>query len=175
MFSHQTRVLAIFVFAAGLAPPPQESFKEYVARVRGVSAPDLDADDRDFFATMDDRWFRSSLDAAKLPPKLRATMQARRDAAEVELEWRWKEFNAGRGTLDILFGASERMLRSESEVDKKRDHQVHALERQLKRMQEILKVNKARFEAGRIPVQDVAQTEFYYQEAKLRLEQAKEK
>jgi RNA polymerase sigma factor (sigma-70 family) len=162
---------------------PEEPFKEYVARIHEQLLkprqipPGGDGlwkvPEPEPLPGIDDQWLQSALKSARVPESMKTTLQARHDAAEIELDGRWKEFFAGRGTLNILFGACERMLHSEADVSQSKEYQIRLLETHVKRLQKILDANKKRFEEGRIPAQDVAQSEFYYQDAKLRLERAK--
>jgi RNA polymerase sigma factor (sigma-70 family) len=95
------------------------------------------------------------------------------EAAQLETESRWGEFMAGRGTLDIAMHASQRLLQAELDLSSKKADQLAALEAHLKRMKEIEAVNQARFDAGRIPVQDLAQSRFNRVRAALQLERFK--
>ena len=95
------------------------------------------------------------------------------DAAKRELDARWKEFCAGRGTLDILVGASRRLLEAERDLSSKKDDQVAAWDTHRQRMQDLCDINLARFEAGQIPIQDLAQADYYRLDAEIGLERAK--
>jgi RNA polymerase sigma factor (sigma-70 family) len=103
--------------------------------------------------------------------KLRSLLESLFEAANVEAHSRWLQFNAGQGTLDFLFGSSTRLMEAErlvrgaiadsrSGYGRKKDR-VATLEHHLKRMQEIEKVNQARFDAGRIALGDLAQSRFF--------------
>src|SRR5262249_25367116 len=95
------------------------------------------------------------------------------EAAKLELDSRTKEFMAGRGTLDITMGASKRLLEAERESSPKRADQIAACEAHLNRMKEIENVNRQRFNAGRIGIQDLAESTYYRIEAEIWLERAK--
>jgi outer membrane protein TolC len=113
--------------------------------------------------------------AAKVEERLRPLLTARHDAAKEELQARKNEFDAGRGTLDIVFGAARRVLHAERELSDKKEDQVAALQAYLDVMKEIEEINKGRFDAGRIPLQDFKQAEYYRLDAEIMLERAKAK
>jgi hypothetical protein len=115
------------------------------------------------------------LKAAKVSDKIRALLKERQDAALTEVRARWEELLAGRGTLDIFFGASLRLLESERELSDKKADQMGALESHWLRLKMLEEINQARFDAGRIPIADLSQTKFYRSQAELWLERAREK
>ena len=80
---------------------------------------------------------------------------------------------AGRGTLSFFLSSSERLLEAERALSDKKADQVVAIESHWKRMRQIEKVNEERFDAGRIPIQDVLQSRFYRLQAEIRLERAR--
>jgi hypothetical protein len=93
---------------------------------------------------------------------------------------RRKEFEAGRGTLDFLLKATTRVLEAEVQLtdDPKKHLELH--EKRLQACREAEKINKERFEAMRIPIQDYAQTQAARAEAEIawlraRCKAAKEK
>jgi RNA polymerase sigma factor (sigma-70 family) len=94
------------------------------------------------------------------------------EAANLETRGRRGQFLAGQGTQDIYLGSSLRLLEAERLLNKEKEHQMAALMHHRDRMAEIENVNKARYEAGRIPVQDFAQSRFYRIQAELWIEQA---
>jgi outer membrane protein TolC len=53
--------------------------------------------------------------------------------------------------------------------------QIAALKDHLERMKEIYQVNLARFNAGRVPISDVKESEYNYLDAEIMLERAKMK
>jgi hypothetical protein len=60
---------------------------------------------------------------------LKELVRGKLETARVECEARAKEFQTGRGTLDILLGSALRWLESELAASDKRADQVAALER----------------------------------------------
>jgi RNA polymerase sigma factor (sigma-70 family) len=112
------------------------------------------------------------LAASRFNKQLKALLKERFDAARAEVVVRCKEFIAGRGTLDILCGASRRMLEAEQGLSDKDDDQIAAWERHRKRMKQIEEVNEARFQAGRIGIQDLAQVRYFRADAEIGLERA---
>jgi hypothetical protein len=82
------------------------------------------------------------------------------DAAHQAVEARFKEFLAGRGTLDFLLESARRLQRAELAIATGQEQRLAAYEQlwKLTRAAEI--INKARYDAGRIPVQDLADTTY---------------
>jgi RNA polymerase sigma factor (sigma-70 family) len=109
------------------------------------------------------------------PAKIKSILQQLFEAANVEAHARWKNYVAGVGTLDIYLGGSRRVLEAERLLSEEKSHQIGALERHLKRMQDIEKINQARYDDGRIPLQDLAEPRYYRLQAELWLEQEKAK
>lgn len=102
--------------------------------------------------------------------KLKSLLQERWKTAGEEYFARNQEFLAGRGTQEFLYQAARRLLAAEQELpDKSR---VTILANHLKRMAAIEKVNKERFEAGRIAVQDYRAAQYWRLEAEIWLERA---
>jgi RNA polymerase sigma factor (sigma-70 family) len=112
------------------------------------------------------------LDAANLEEKMKSLLKDRVDAAKTEVNARWKDFCAGRGNLDIV-GASRRLLEAERDLSSKKDDQVAAWDTHRQRMQNVYDLNLARFESGRINIQDLAQADYYRLDAEIGLERAK--
>jgi outer membrane protein TolC len=65
------------------------------------------------------------------------------------------------------------LLEAERALSDERAEQVKAIESHWKRLREIEKVNEERFDAGRIPIQDVLESRFYRLQAEIRLERAR--
>jgi RNA polymerase sigma factor (sigma-70 family) len=95
------------------------------------------------------------------------------EAARTMTNARWEEFLVGRGTLDILFEASHHLLQAELDLASKRSNRLAILEADWQRLKDIETVNEARFQAGRIPIADLAQTRFNRARAELWLERAR--
>jgi RNA polymerase sigma factor (sigma-70 family) len=115
------------------------------------------------------------LEKSDQPPNLKPILSGLFDAANVEAQARWKQYNAGQGTLDIVLGASRRLLEAEQLLNRDKANQLAGLEHHLKRMKEAEAINQDRFNAGRIPVQDLAEARYYRIQAELWLGQAKAK
>jgi hypothetical protein len=105
----------------------------------------------------------------------RELAKARLEAAREELDARFKEFLAGRGTHDFLEQVAQRALQAELEVAEPPAAVVAAHERHWIYTKEIENIDRARYEAGRIPIQDYAQGKYYRLDAELRWVQAKAK
>jgi RNA polymerase sigma factor (sigma-70 family) len=114
-------------------------------------------------------------DKAKADDEIKALLKARADTAETVVNARYQEFVAGRGTLDILLRYSEKRLEAELEQTDKKEEQLAALKKHLELMQEIEKINQARFDAGRVSIADLAASQLARIEAELRLARAKAK
>lgn len=102
-------------------------------------------------------------------------LQHKLEAASTEFEARWKEFLAGRGTLEFLLSAALRVLESEQAVNTKPFEHLAALDRHFAWMSLIDEVNTGRFESGRIPVQDYAEARYFRLDAEIKLLQARAK
>ena len=91
------------------------------------------------------------------------------EAAETVCDCRMKEYLAGRGTLEFLLDSSRRLLHAEVEKAHDKSDRVAAMERHFKRMYEIEKINKERFEEGKVATQDLASATYCRCEAELNL------
>jgi hypothetical protein len=107
------------------------------------------------------------------PNRLRGLLEARVQAAEQELQARYQEFLAGRGTLDICIGAARRVVEANRDLGLKKEDWIAVLEAHEKMMKAIHGTNDDRFTNGRIPIQDFKESEYYYLEAQIWLERAK--
>lgn len=106
--------------------------------------------------------------------KMKKLLKDRYAAGLAELEHRFGEFLGGRGTLDIVCSCSQRLLRAELAICKNKADRILALEVNLGFAQAMERVNRARFDAGRIPTQDWKQTVYLALDAEIALEEAKE-
>ena len=115
---------------------------------------------------------------AKLALQTSSSKQLAKEKLEVAktcFESRFKEFLAGRGTLDFLFSASKQWLESERALATKETDLEPAFERHWELMKQIEDVNKARYEAGRIAVHEYLETKYYRLEAEIWLLEARQK
>jgi hypothetical protein len=124
-------------------------------------------------AMTSDEKIKQILDAANMDAKMKSLLKDRVDAAKTELKARFNEFCTGRGTLDILMGASRRLLEAERDLSTKKADQVAAWETHRRRMKDVYQINMFRFQAGRVAIQDVAQSDYYRLDAEIGLERAK--
>jgi hypothetical protein len=118
---------------------------------------------------------KALLATSKESDKLKALLKDRYDEASLELAGRFAYFMTGRGTLFILLDSSRRLFDAERELSDQKTHQIAAAEKHLRLLKEVEKANKERFEAGRVSVQDYAQSKYYRLEAEIWLERAKAK
>jgi outer membrane protein TolC len=94
-------------------------------------------------------------------------------ARKTELEARWKEYLAGRGTLDFLLQASSGLLECELKLaDEGLMDKLTAFNDQRVRMFELYLLQQKRFAAGKIATQDLAQTTGAYELARAQFVQA---
>jgi RNA polymerase sigma factor (sigma-70 family) len=162
-----------------LAPPgvpvpqvkPVSPFEDKAAREVLYGAGNLEYP----FAGLSEEQASQLLVKLDQPPKIKSILQQLFEAANVEAHARWNDYVAGLGTLDIFLGGSRRLLEVERLLSKEKSHQVGALERYLRRMRELEKINQARYDAGRIAIQDLAEPRYYRLQAELWLEQEKVK
>jgi hypothetical protein len=101
-------------------------------------------------------------------------MRERVEATRTEYESRFKEFLAGRGTLDFLIGSSLRLLEAGLALARNNTSRLAAFERHWRFAFESETINRGRFEAGRVPVQDYAESKYVRLEAEIWLAQARE-
>jgi hypothetical protein len=103
--------------------------------------------------------------------QVRRLMEQRLEATHTELLSRWRECLAGRCGLDILLGCSRRVLRAESDLGGRAADRLEALRAHWERMRILERVERWRYEAGRLPVQDLCETRYARLEAEIRLTQ----
>jgi hypothetical protein len=101
----------------------------------------------------------------------REKLQVARDAYES----RFKEFLAGRGTLDFLLASSLRLLESAQALAATQEERLALLEIHWQRMATMESVNRARYEAGRIPISDYAESKYFRLQAEIWLVEARAK
>jgi RNA polymerase sigma factor (sigma-70 family) len=122
-----------------------------------------------------DEEVKELLARSALPDKIKTLMEARFLAAKVEVDWVFKEFLAGKGMLSLQVASFERLLKAELELPAKKEERIVALTRHVKLLEEVHKTDLARFEAGRIAIQHVKQSEYYLLDAQIALEREKGK
>jgi RNA polymerase sigma factor (sigma-70 family) len=115
---------------------------------------------------------------APKPPakgKLAELLKKRLKMAQDEYEARNQEFLAGRGTLDILHGASLRLRKAQLETARTKAERLAAHRGQIKRAAEIADFVKEYYDAGRMKAADHFQSEFYRLEAEIDYERERSK
>lgn len=105
--------------------------------------------------------------------KINALLKQKLDTASLEFEARMNEFLVGKGWLDFLCAASRRVLDAQRDLAEKKADHIAALEAHWQRMKQIEEKQVERFNAARIPIQDVAQAKYHRLEAEVWLEKAK--
>jgi hypothetical protein len=113
------------------------------------------------------------LKADNIGQEIKSLLKERLDAVNTEAQARSEEYRAGRGTLDMLLNAYVRLFQAERDLSSTTPGQVAAWERHWQRMREVYLITLARYEAGRISVQDFAQSHFCRLEADIGLERAR--
>lgn len=113
------------------------------------------------------RLARAKFRAAR--PNLGELAKARLAAARVEDGARWRGFLAGRETLDITLGAAERRLHAELALAVNDTDRIAACERYLVRVRNLDDVNRLKYAAGRVAMQDAAQARCARLGAEIRL------
>jgi hypothetical protein len=122
---------------------------------------------------VDEARIKKLVDALRGPAKTKSLLKERCEAAFTECDARWQDFLAGRGTLDIFLGSSQRLCTAERDLSLKKADQVAALEGHWKRMQKVEEINQARFNAARIAVQELAQSRYFRLDAEIQLARAR--
>jgi hypothetical protein len=120
-----------------------------------------------------DEKLKALLTAANVDEKMKSLLWGRVDAAKREVKARYKEYHEGRGQLNVCLDASRRLLEAERDLSSKRTDQVAAWEMHRQRMQDVYAINLARYNAGRLLVQDFLQSDYYRLDAEIGLERAK--
>jgi RNA polymerase sigma factor (sigma-70 family) len=105
--------------------------------------------------------------------RLKKLLKERADTALEEWDARNKEFLAGRATLDSVHGAARRLRDAQLELSETKEERLAALGKYLQLMKAVEEVQQARYDAGRIPIQDLKESKYYRLEAEILLERAK--
>jgi hypothetical protein len=145
-----------------------------LAGVAGLGAqPAGKGEDEIKLPVTEEAMIKAWLDAYPCKPHLKVLLKERYEAALTECGTRWKEFLAGRGTMDIMLEAFRNLRDAERELSPRKADQVAVLEAYWKRTKRIEEINNARYQAGRIPVSDWAQARYVRADAEIQLERAK--
>jgi hypothetical protein len=129
-------------FVLGLWPEASLVFKRPIEKVKSLVSDPL----------QNKEVAKAKLQAAHV--STRELLLAKLDAARQEYEARQKESLVGTGTLDILLGASLRLLESERAVWNSPSEQLACIQRYWERTKQCEHLMKERMEAGRIPVKE---------------------
>jgi hypothetical protein len=96
--------------------------------------------------------------AVKLDPatqeKIHKLQLERRDALKKAVEFRWDEYEAGRGTLEILLNGSKLLLKAELDLANTTQQRIAAHAALLELATKVEKITKARYEAGQVKEAD---------------------
>jgi hypothetical protein len=126
----------------------------------------------DAIMTPDDD-LKKMLEAANVDQKMKTLLWDRVEAAKKVVNGRCKEFFVGRGTLDIYLNSSRRLLEAELELSSSKADHVAAWDTHRQRMQAVYEINLERYNAGRLPFQDLEDSNYYRLDAEIGLERAK--
>jgi hypothetical protein len=107
--------------------------------------------------------------------ELQKLLIARYNAAVDEMQHRFQEFIAGRGTMEIFGATAKRLVDAGAELNDKPAHQVKLREQLLELMQEIERINVARHEAGQLSGADLQAARYLRIDAEIQLLRAKRK
>jgi hypothetical protein len=111
----------------------------------------------------------------RLSARIKDLLIQRRQAALTQLKSQEEQFIAGRGSLDALLSATERLVRSELEAAKTKAQRITSREDQVGRTKRFLEVTQARYNAGRASIADLEQSRYFYLDALIELEREKER
>lgn len=100
---------------------------------------------------------RNLFDAVHSDAVFRARERRRANASVCAA--RLEEFDAGRGTVDFLFDAAERLRDAELALATTKTERVAAVERYWRTLQHVEVVNRERYEANRIPLCDFRESQ----------------
>jgi RNA polymerase sigma factor (sigma-70 family) len=116
---------------------------------------------------------RADLKGGGVDDTLSLLAKQRYEAALSEWDARFKEYQAGRGTLDLALDCARRILESGLALSDKPSDRVACYEKYVEQTTEIYKMNKARFDVGRLARQDLALTQYHTLDAEIMLLKAK--
>jgi RNA polymerase sigma factor (sigma-70 family) len=185
MFLTKLKMGATLVVAVGLLsgsaaifayprPGAQSTVQEKEQRRAQEQVQLMDEDPEEFSVPMlSEEKVKALLAAAPVGEKMKSLLKARLEAAQTEMSARSKQHLAGRGTLDFLLDTSQRLRKAELELCTQKSDRLLVLENQVQIMKKIVELNRERFNAGRISVEDVKLPEFYLLDAEIDLERVK--
>jgi hypothetical protein len=124
-------------------------------------------------ADMPEQKAKALLAGLKRGKKMNALLKDQYDAAHTEAKARWRGFLFGRETLDILLGASLRLLQAELDLSAQPADQLAAFGAYWQRARDLEMINKDKYDNGRLALQDYAQSRFTRIQAEIWLERAK--
>jgi hypothetical protein len=113
------------------------------------------------------------LQTSGLSDRMKALLTERYEAAETEITERWKRYISGKESLDILLGASLRLLEAERELSAKTTDQLVSLNNHLRLVQDVEKITRLKVDNGVATLQELNQSKFYRAQAEILLERAK--
>jgi hypothetical protein len=131
-----------------------------------VSAQRIDADPLDSARDL----ARAREDSTRTP--LRELLTTRAETAWFYADWRFGNLRVGRGTLSLVLDGLDRAAEAGLEAAESPADRLAALSRRWETARAVEAINRARYEAGRIAFQDLAQTEFARLDAEVRLADA---
>jgi hypothetical protein len=126
-------------------------------------------------AALDDDKVQCLVKETRDNARLKALLIDRHAAARKEFHYRYEQFQAGRGTLDILLAASGRLCRAEQDLNPSKETQVAAWKNHLKRLQNVELIVKESHKAGKMSTADLVQAQEARLGVEIDLERARDK
>jgi hypothetical protein len=105
--------------------------------------------------------------------ELRKLLKARYNAAVAEMKARFKEFEAGRGRVDSMLGASKRLLESGLELSAGPNDRIKLLEQFLEMAKEAERIKQVLVDEGREAPTELHEARYLRIDAEIRLLRAK--
>lgn len=107
--------------------------------------------------------------------ELRKLLIARYNSALKELEVRFMQFLAGRGSLDFMLSVTRRLTECELELCDKPADQIAVRQKLIEITKDVEKINQQRWESGRAGLEDVEFSRYWRLDAEIQLLRAKRK
>jgi hypothetical protein len=105
--------------------------------------------------------------------QMQRLLKERCNSAAVELESRYKEFRAGRGTLLFLIDSAQRLRKAKLELNPRTENRIRVLQDYLDFAKEVEATQQRLLSEGRIPNKDYEFTRYTRLDAEIELLRAK--
>jgi hypothetical protein len=114
-------------------------------------------------------------DKARADDEVQALLKERLEVAKDGYEACMQEFQAGRASHEQVWEWSRKVLEAELDRTDKKDERLALLKKYVEGMQDVEKITKARYDAGRLSITDLDAAKLARIEAQLRLAREKAK